>query len=207
MGYSRYLAKEMPHADAIVILSAGRTSAPGIHKISEWTDPDRFFGGLELFRAKKASLIIFTGGWSPLDPAAKLEGVVLQEFAVDMGVPRKSILVTGAAKDTAEEAHLVNKLLKTRVINLKHIYEIPNQRQPKILLVTSAFHMKRAKYLFEQKDFEVVEYPVDFKSSSNGTLTVLSFIPSAGALSQSEFALRELYGRAYYSIKSYIIKK
>ena len=36
---------------------------------------------------------------------------------------------------------------------------------PSILLVTSAYHMKRAKKTFERKGFKVNPYPVNFKTN------------------------------------------
>ncbi|MBM3275067.1 MAG: YdcF family protein, partial [Candidatus Sericytochromatia bacterium] len=61
----RIPAVEAVPADAIVVLSSGRIVAPGPAAISEWQDADRFFAGLELFKAGKAPLLVFTGGWSP----------------------------------------------------------------------------------------------------------------------------------------------
>jgi uncharacterized SAM-binding protein YcdF (DUF218 family) len=50
-------------ADAIVVLSG----MLGINEVGdstyvEWGDPDRFFGGIALFKAGKAQKLIFTGG-------------------------------------------------------------------------------------------------------------------------------------------------
>jgi uncharacterized SAM-binding protein YcdF (DUF218 family) len=61
----RIPAKDAPAGDAIVVLSTGRVVAPGRAAISEWTDPDRFFAGVELFQAGKAPLLVFTGAGSP----------------------------------------------------------------------------------------------------------------------------------------------
>ena len=70
----------------------------------------------------------------------------------------------------------------------------------RIILVTSAFHMRRAKMLFERQGFEVEPFPVDFQTSDRPTLNILSFIPSAQALAKSETAMREGVGMLYYSI-------
>ena len=48
-------AMAAPRADAIVVLSGGRHPAPGVARVSEWEDPDRFLAGLDLYRAGKAS--------------------------------------------------------------------------------------------------------------------------------------------------------
>ena len=56
----RIPASDAPIADAIVVLSGYRIIAPGRAAISEWTDPDRFFCGVELFKAEKSPLLVFT---------------------------------------------------------------------------------------------------------------------------------------------------
>ena len=38
----------------------------------EWGDPDRFFGGLALFKAGKAQKLVFTGGKMPWDKPKKI---------------------------------------------------------------------------------------------------------------------------------------
>ena len=47
-GTERVEATSMPTADAIVVLSEGREVAPGVAAMSEWTDGDRFWGGVAL---------------------------------------------------------------------------------------------------------------------------------------------------------------
>lgn len=68
-----------------------------------------------------------------------------------------------------------------------------------IMLVTSASHMKRAARLFEHVGLVVTPYPVDFRASV-ADLTSMNFIPSAYALKDVEFSLRNMMSRLYYSI-------
>ena len=79
-------------------------------------------------------------------------------------------------------------------------YLILTSDKPIILLVTSAFHMPRAQKVFEAAGIRVLPFPVDFLSNAD-TLTFMSFIPSADALSQTSFFVREMIGRTYYSLK------
>jgi len=68
------------------------------------------------------------------------------------------------------------------------------------LLVTSAFHMPRARRLFEHAGLGVTPFPVDFRLSAGGSLSVMDFLPGAEALGQTQAALRELYGRLFYRV-------
>ena len=174
-------------ADAIVVLSG----MLGINEVGdttyiEWGDPDRFFGGIALFKAGKAQKLVFTGGKMPWDKAKKTEGEVLKEYAISNGIPSEKIFVTKDVENTADEAVAVKELIS------------PSKR---IILVTSAYHMYRAKRLFEKQGFEVVPYKVDYKSEKNAEMTIIDLLPSANDLQTTETAVREIIGRLFYIVK------
>lgn len=178
--------EDVPAADAIVVLSAGRRVPPGRQAVSEWADANRFFGGMELFEAGKSRLLVFTGASVSSMRAMPREGDVLATYARKLGVASHHILVTDNVLNTADEAQAVAALLRPR---------FPGN--PRVLLVTSAFHMPRARQLFERQGLDVEPFPVDFMGS-RGPLNIWSFLPSVGALNASQTALREFYGRAFY---------
>lgn len=186
-------------ADAIVVLSGGRLVAPGAARVSEWNDADRFYGGVELFQAGKAPLLIFTGGWAPWTPKAKPEGEILIEFAQALGVPALNMLTTGRVINTEEEARMVAALIDRQHKTDKDLRSKWTARgQLRILLVTSAFHMRRAQSLFEREGMQVIPFPVDFKVDEGQVLSFTDLLPSAQALKYTELALREVYGRMFY---------
>ena len=79
-------------ADAIVVLSGMlELNEVGDSTYVEWGDPDRFFGGLALFKAGKAQRLIFTGGKMPWDKAKKTEGEILKEYSISNGIPTEKI--------------------------------------------------------------------------------------------------------------------
>lgn len=190
-GLVRLQPADVQNADAIVVLSFGRVTAPGPHGVSEWLDADRFFGGIELFNSGKAPLLMFTGGWSPSAPSAPLEGAVLVEFARRMGLPQDRIVTTGRVATTEEEAAAVAGLLGAE------------GRRATVLLVTSAFHMARAQRLFEQVGLHVNPYPVDFSGAGRRRVSPRDLLPSPGDFALTHRALRELYGRAFYRLNPF----
>ena len=185
-------AEAMPKADAIVVLSSGRALAPGDPPVSEWEDPDRFFGGIELYKAGRAPLIVFTGGWAPWRPGLVPEGQILIPYAMNPGVPKEHILTTEKVSNTEGEATAVAELLRKRG---------GVHAPPRVLLVTSAFHMRRAMMLFKRAGLEVIPFRVDFQVSEGRKLSILDFMPQGGSLRQTETALREVYGYLYYLVK------
>ena len=173
-------------ADAIVVLS-------GIMRINEfendykieWGNTDRFFKGIELYNFNKSNIIVFTGGKSPYNKTKKSEGDILKEYAIKFGVKEENILITKEVKNTSDESYAVTDL-------------IGNKRT--IILITSAFHMSRAKSLFEKQGHIVIPYKVDFKTPPKLSWNFIDFIASSGGLRKTEIALREVLGQLYYRI-------
>ena len=178
-------------ADGIVVLSSGRSLPPGNSKIIEWSDPDRFFAGIELFKANKSNRLIFTGGINPLFHSTPPEGDIYINEAIAMGVPKKNLFTTYPVTNTLQEAKAVKIILNN---------EIPSI-QKEIILVTSAFHMNRAKKVFEREGIVVIPYPVDFHSSKSlfsSLRNPLNWVPSSSSLSRNSSAIREIIGRIIY---------
>ncbi len=136
---------------------------------------DRYFGGLALFKAGKAQKLVFTGGRMPWDKAKKTEGEVLKEFAISNGIPSENILVTKEAENTADEAVAFKELIN------------PSK---KIIFVTSAYHLYRARRLFEKQGFTVNPYKVDYKTSRNNELELIDFLPDAEGLKLTETGVK-----------------
>ncbi len=180
--------KSIDSADVIVVLSGMlEINEVGDSTYVEWGDPDRFFGGITLFKAGKAQKLIFTGGKMPWDKTKKTEGEVLKEFAISNGVPSDKILVTKDVENTADEALAVKELIGT---------------SNRIILVTSAYHMYRAKRLFEKQGFKMIPYKLDYKVSRNNKIVVMDFLPDAQCLELTETVCREILGRIFYIIKN-----
>jgi len=88
---------------------------------------------------------------------------------------------------------------KTTYENAKFSYEILEKENiTHILLVSDAFHLKRATYLFERSGFVVTPAPTYFLGGQ--PLNFRSFIPSAHNLDLSSIAIHEWLGYSYYLI-------
>ena len=178
-------------SDGIVVLSGGRHLPPGDTKIIEWYDPDRFLAGIDLYKENKSNRLIFTGGINPLKSDLPPEGDIYIKEAISMGLPKEDLFTTYPVSNTLQEAKAIKKLLNN---------ELPLV-QNRIILVTSAFHMKRAKKVFESEGISVQPYPVDFKSNKSfisSLLNPLSWIPSSYSLNKSSNGIREIIGRFIY---------
>ena len=173
--------------DAVVVLSGMLTGFKYRGTVrSEWADPDRFFAGVEVLKSGKASTLIFTRGLLPWGNH-RAEGEILKIKAIEMGVDETRIILSDTVSNTAEEALAVKELIEENGIN-------------KILLITSSFHMPRAKLLFDKQGIDSVPFAVDFKATGKD-LNWLSFLPSSNGFKRTSEGIREYIGRIYYKYR------
>ena len=174
-------------ADAVVVLSGMVSTIKTKDGLDyEWGGGvDRFFTGIDLFNLNKAPTLIFTGGKLPWSIGVP-EGEFLKKVAIKLGIPKKDILITENVENTDQESQAVKKLLSSD--------------NPKIILVTSAFHMPRAQLVFKAAGINVIPFPVDFIIEAQ-KITFMNFIPSANSFAATSFFVREMIGRIYYNLK------
>ena len=184
--YSRKEISNVSKADAIVVLSGMVSTIKTNGKISyEFNNAvDRILSGIDLFKEDKASFLILTNGKMPWSLGIP-EGEYLKKFSIKFGIPEDRILLTDNVQNTDQEAKSVKKLLKTNKAN--------------IILVTSAFHMPRAKKVFEATNIKVIPFAVDFRTSIK-KITIIDFMPSANSLKDTSNFFREMIGRLYYDL-------
>jgi uncharacterized SAM-binding protein YcdF (DUF218 family) len=171
--------------DVIIVLS-GMLKSGKNHEQLEWEDADRFLAGIDLFKEGKGDLLMFTRGLLPWSKNSISEGEILKVRAIEFGIPEKYILLTGYAENTEQEAISARQTLPDTI---RHV-----------TLVTSAFHMNRAKLVFENAGLAVNPYPVDFKQNYD-QITIMDLIPGSAGIDQWSWVCREILGRMYYRIK------
>ena len=133
-------------ADAIVVLAAA-------------VDPDgtlspeslaRAVTGITLYREGRAPLLVLSGTSGREGPS---EAEVRAGLARSLGVPSEAILTETSALTTREEAARIGAMLRVR-------------RVRRVLLVTDAQHMRRARPLFEQAGLQVFPAAADARSGA-----------------------------------------
>ena len=182
----------LPETQAIVVLGGSVQGASGVHGASRITEAsDRLLATLRLYQAKKAALVVCSGGNAPLlsqageAPEAQVMSGLLREW----GVPAEAILTESGSLDTRQNALESYALLSARGIR-------------KILLVTSAMHMPRAAAAFRKAGFEVVPAPADFRTGWGAT--PLGWAPNAATLLDSANALHEWIGWWVYRLRGWV---
>ena len=176
-------------AEAIVVLGGAMSYVrPSGVPIAEWGNAiDRVFGGIALAREGRASRLIFSGGSWIGQEGLPSEGAVSRQLALEFGLPADRVEVSPQALNTQQEAEAIRKMFSSP--------------RPKIILVTSAFHIPRAVVTFETEGFEVIAHPVDFRAPVTRT-ALTNWLPKPDALEKSDIVIREALGRGYYRLRA-----
>ena len=173
---------------AIIVLSAGRSrQAPeyGDADIPKSLSLERLRYGAYL-QGKTGLPIMTTGGaWSDdIASEAALMALVLERDFKGVAKWRED-----KSRTTWENA------LYSKQLADKHDIK-------RALLVTSAWHMTRAVYSFEQAGLDVTPAPTMFKSIDLPGTSFSDFVPNMNSLHTSTYMLHELLGVLWYRFSS-----
>jgi uncharacterized SAM-binding protein YcdF (DUF218 family) len=137
------------------------------------------------FRFPKARIVI-SGGDGALLYASMGEAGVAKRFFTRIGIDPERILVEEKSRTTSENAAFTKALVSPR----------PGERW---LLVTSAFHMPRAMGTFRAAGFDLMPWPVDFRTRGPDDLMRFSPRPSEG-WRRIDLASKEWIGLLVYRL-------
>jgi uncharacterized SAM-binding protein YcdF (DUF218 family) len=149
---------------------------------------DRELFAAQLYHAGKSKKIIVTAGVDPV-MGTGVAALAQKEFLEMLKVPPAAILVEGRSLNTIDNAREVKRLLEP-------------VKGKSILLVTSAMHMPRAYWLFARTGLRVIPAPTDFEVVKS-PITLMLFLPDAGALDASTRAAREMIGLSMSKLVSW----
>jgi uncharacterized SAM-binding protein YcdF (DUF218 family) len=138
--------------DAIVVL--GHRPPLDEHGL-EYETRARVEHGIALYRAGRAPRLLLSGG--PSTPPV-VEADVMAEYAQAHGVPAQAILRERASHDTIENARFSVALLRN-ALGLK--------RAPRVVLVTSDYHLSRAVRLLQCAGADVLGEAVPLQLSDS----------------------------------------
>ena len=174
-------AEDAPCADAIVVLGGGIAATPESMPYPELlSGADRVVHAARLFKAGKAPLII---------PSGAGEAQATIPFLLDLGIPRDAIVAENASRNTEENALFVQKFLGTRAGADSKI---------KVLLVTSAWHMRRSILMFKRyaPDIEIIPCATDHETTliDRRELSFFELFPNAASLDINSYLIKEYIG-------------
>lgn len=178
------------HYDAVIILSGFMSADKTNISYSFGEGADRLTEGLILYKKGLAKKIIISGGSGSLTDDTR-ESALAKSFLVDnCGVPDSVVLIDTVSRNTYENAVESKKIMKAA--NLKTA-----------VMITSAWHMRRALGCFEIEGIKVDIHPTD-RLYDDPPFTLDDFIiPNTGNIRKWETLMHEIAGIIMYKLKGY----
>jgi uncharacterized SAM-binding protein YcdF (DUF218 family) len=175
-------------ADAVVVLTGGVRDLSWIpaSPAPDEQSLDRLVTGIQIAAARHRPLVI-SGGTGAIAPTAVREADAMADTAIKLGFPPRDIIIENRSRNTMESAEAVAALIPGRVV----------------ILVTSAYHMKRSIAMFRKHGFSPIAAPAGYHLRSR-TASLSNLIPRAGNLEASSNALAEYLSLAWYSLTGVI---
>lgn len=175
------------HVDGIIVLGGAvdteRTEDRGIPSLN-WA-AERMTAFVGLARRYPQARLVYTGGSGELVPGSLKETDVARALFTDLGVDQKRMVYEDQSRTTFENAAFSRQLVKPK----------PGEVW---ILITSANHMPRSVGVFRHVGWDVLPWPVAFKTPP--VRGIAAFGPFTGHLSVVELAFHEWVGLvAYYA--------
>jgi len=184
------VAKKYDAAIVLTGFTGARKSLPG--RVFFGKGADRLLHTVELYKTGQIDKIIISGGSGSLTDRRISEASQVRKAFLYCGIPDSAIISEGRSSNTVENARLTGKLIDS--LNIKGNF----------LLITSAFHMRRAEGCFSKASVLFDSYPVDVYSMDRGYTPDNLFIPSEGALEKWAVLIHEIAGYLVYWIMGYL---
>lgn len=152
---------------------------------------DRIYHALELYRLGKIDKILITGGTGKLGGSIQLESEKLKEYLLLAKVPEKDILIENRSRNTRENALYSKQTLDSLNITTKP------------LVITSAFHMRRAHGCFLKAGIDCDVFATDYYGRVGEWNPTFWLLPNMEAWTQWKVLSHEWVGYITYKLMGY----
>lgn len=192
--------RELPTAEAIVVLGGSTRSVyPPRPTVDLQEQGDRVIYAAQLYRQRKAPLIILSGGRIDWMGSGTPEATDMANILTSIGIPSEALIEEPDSLNTYQNAVNVKKILVERNIQ-------------KVLLVTSAMHMPRSLLIFQKQKIDAIPAATDFlvsegelaELSATPKAAILSLIPKSDRLDKFTNALKEYIGLVIYRLRGWL---
>lgn len=178
---------------AAIILTGftgSRKSTPG--RVFFNKGADRLLHTVQLYKEGRIRTIIVSGGSGSLTKRKISEAAQVKKALLYCGIPDSAIVIESRSHNTVENARLSRKLIDS--LGLRGNF----------LLVTSAFHMRRAEGCFKKAGVRFDPYPVDVYSNDKDFSPDDFLLPSETALYKWSILIHEITGYVVYRMMGYV---
>lgn len=190
--YAGVRPETLPNVDAVVML--GGMTNPSTNDVFGFHFDgavDRVITAVELVREHKARALVLGGGINPII-ANPGEGELLRRWIETWNVARVPVHLLGICLNTHDEA------VRTKAL-------ADAQGWKRIILVTSAAHLRRGEALFKKLGMDVTCFACDFDGLTSQQRSVMGyFVPSTKGFDLLATYLHEVVGWWVYRWRGWI---
>jgi uncharacterized SAM-binding protein YcdF (DUF218 family) len=184
----------LPTYDCAVVLTGMAYYNNDLDRLSLGRNGDRIWQAIDLYHKGKVKKILITGDSGMISNRGLHEAEQLGNVLKGWNIPEKDIIIESKSQNTHENAEFTAKLLRQRYPKLK-----------KLLLVTSAIHMKRSMACFKKQDLNCTPFSTNhFTGPTRGYYFEQFILPNSQILSHWESLTKEWIGYLSYWMAGYL---
>ncbi|HEX8428316.1 MAG TPA: YdcF family protein [Hymenobacter sp.] len=187
------LASLPRQADAAVLLTGITSVSKSPHdRVYLHEGADRLTNALWLWRAGRVRYILVSGGSGAMLQKAHTEAADLITLLHLAGVPDSVIIKEDRSRNTRENALFTKQIVAAR------------PELDTLVLVTSAFHQRRALGCFRQVGLHPLPFPAGFRSTDRAPTLDYWLVPGTDTLGGWSLLLHEIAGYLTYKALGYL---
>jgi len=175
-----------------VVLGGYAYYSPENDRVIFRNSTDRLMQGLRLLEEGMVNHLILSGGSGYVTQPEMRESLYVGQFLQDLNIPKLDVTLESESRNTRENAMYTAVILQEK-----------GWDKQRIVLITSAYHMRRAKACFEKQGIEVVVFPADPTTGERMFYLDHLLLPSAETFAQWNVLIHEWVGFISYKVMGY----
>lgn len=174
-----------------IVLGGMASYDSNLKRVNFARSSDRLWHALRLYKNGTIKKLFLTGGSGSVLQQDNREAVFLKNYLKEIGVRDEDIIIEKESKNTRENALNTAKLLK-------------NKKKQRHLLISSGFHLRRAKACFDKVELETDVYSTDRYAGNRKFIFDHVFIPAPETLFVWSVLIHEISGYCVYWIVDFL---
>lgn len=179
---------QLPDKKIAIMLTGMTAYSPEVGRIDFNDRTDRLMQTIDLYHHNKISKIILCGGSGSLLTNDKKELTELHSYLVRTGIPDSILIDEFESKNTYENS-----------VNSKNILDKLIEKDT-VILITSAYHMRRATGCFRKQGINVIPFATDCYSGPIKYEIDYLLLPSSQTMMNWEKLIHEWVGCIVYDV-------
>lgn len=184
--------EDIGYHDVAIVLGGMAYYNNDLERLNFGWGSDRILQTLYLYKQGKVGKILISGDSGTLGNDGLDEAKQIKQYLVALGFNPEDLLTETQSKNTHENATFSAKIIKS------------TPAFKRCLLVTSAYHMPRAKACFEKEGITVNTFAVDQFTGKRYFSLRKIFVPSIETMNKWHILTHEWVGYIAYKLAGYI---